>query len=420
MVLIQMDANAKVGSAHIADYPNDISENGKLLLDFVKRQNLRILNSSSKCSGTVTRTRVTKDGVEIAVLDFIIGCDALANMMIKMVIDEDRINVLTKYATAKGVKKTIESDHNPMYAEFTLQYNVKKPAVRKEIFNFKDKACQKKFFEVTSFAGKFGSCFNPSRSVDENINKFYKSLDDTFHQCFKKVRIKSKNMMHDDASKNALMSKMNLQTKLKLDLKSAKCNLAKTIITQTIEDLESSIADKIAETNASKISSQVAELSTMEGRFSQTGMWKVKNRICPRPNDPPMAKRDSEGNIITAPSQLKTLYMETYKHRLRHRDMSAKYEDILHLKTELWELRLINLKKKVTAPWKISHIDAVLKSLKNNQSRDPMGVINEIFKHGIIGDELKHSTLSLMNSVKETMHIPPNMQLSNITMIYKH
>ena len=55
------------------------------------------------------------------------------------------------------------TDHNPLYAEFTLLNNVKKPEFRKEVFDFKDKECQKKFFAVTSEANKFGFCFDPER-----------------------------------------------------------------------------------------------------------------------------------------------------------------------------------------------------------------------------------------------------------------
>ena len=132
-----------------------------------------------------------------------------------------------------------------------------------------------------------------------------------------------------------------------------------------------------------------------------------------------MAKRDSDGNLVTSADGLKSLYLETYQHRLRHRTIESKYDDILHLKHELWNYRLINLNKKVSSPWKLSHLDKTLKSLKNNQARDPMGVINELFKPGIIGDELKFSTLSLMNSVKQNMSIPTNMRLSNNTTIYK-
>ena len=45
-MLVEMDENAKVGSEVIEDDPNDISGNGKLLLELVKKQNLRILNYS--------------------------------------------------------------------------------------------------------------------------------------------------------------------------------------------------------------------------------------------------------------------------------------------------------------------------------------------------------------------------------------
>ena len=50
----------------------------------------------------------------------------------------------------------------------------------------------------------------------------------------------------------------------------------------------------------------------------------------------------------------------------------------------------------------------------------PLGMLNEIFKPGVIGLELKTATLNLMNNVKSEQFIPKNMQLSNITSIYKN
>ena len=55
-----MDANAKVGNKVVPGDPHEVSDNGKLLLDLVERQNLRILNSSPKRSGVVTRHRATE------------------------------------------------------------------------------------------------------------------------------------------------------------------------------------------------------------------------------------------------------------------------------------------------------------------------------------------------------------------------
>ena len=64
-------------------------------------------------------------------------------------------------------------------------------------------------------------------------------------------------------------------------------------------------------------------------------------------------------------------------------------------------------------------LEAVLKSLKNNQSRDPLGMINEIFKPGVIGQDFKRAVLALMNGMKKSLEVPTFMQLSNITTIYK-
>ena len=60
LIIIQLDANAKLGNKVIKGDPNDISENGKIMLDIVKRQNLTVANSMSICNGVITRERVTK------------------------------------------------------------------------------------------------------------------------------------------------------------------------------------------------------------------------------------------------------------------------------------------------------------------------------------------------------------------------
>ena len=95
------------------------------------------------------------------------------------------------------------------------------------------------------------------------------------------------------------------------------------------------------------------------------------------------------------------------------------FEDLFKMKNDLWKYRLDILRRRTTEPWKISALDRVLKSLKNNQSRDPMGMISEIFKPGVMGDGMKWSILDMMNNIKAHMFIPTNMQLANITTIYK-
>ena len=63
-ILIQMDANAKVGSDVITNDPNKLSCNGGLLLELMSRQNLAILNANALCQGVITRHRKTISGEE--------------------------------------------------------------------------------------------------------------------------------------------------------------------------------------------------------------------------------------------------------------------------------------------------------------------------------------------------------------------
>ena len=64
-------------------------------------------------------------------------------------------------------------------------------------------------------------------------------------------------------------------------------------------------------------------------------------------------------------------------------------------------------------------MEKVLKKLKTNKTRDPHGLINEIFKPGVVGEDLKLGMLQLFNSMKTELHIPKMLQYANITTIWK-
>jgi hypothetical protein len=90
------------------------------------------------------------------------------------------------------------------------------------------------------------------------------------------------------------------------------------------------------------------------------------------------------------------------------------------LKTELWASRNENMKKNKSMPWTRKDLEAVLKSLQNNKSMDPNGMMNEVFKEGCIVSDLKDALVSLFNGVKFHLLIPMFITLSNITTIYKN
>ena len=71
-LIIEMDANAKLGKEIIEGDPHEMSSNGKLLWGILSRRSCTVVNSTEKCEGVITRSRMKKDVKEESVIDYII------------------------------------------------------------------------------------------------------------------------------------------------------------------------------------------------------------------------------------------------------------------------------------------------------------------------------------------------------------
>jgi hypothetical protein len=111
--------------------------------------------------------------------------------------------------------------------------------------------------------------------------------------------------------------------------------------------------------------------------------------------------------------------METYKHRLRQRPISRDLENLKNLKEKLFKQRLRLCKLRKSPAWGAKDLKKVLKNLKTNKARDPKGLINELFKPGVIGDDLEKSLIMLYNRIKDKIEFPQFMEIDNIISIYK-
>ena len=119
------------------------------------------------------------------------------------------------------------------------------------------------------------------------------------------------------------------------------------------------------------------------------------------------------------PIFIKDLYLNTYKKRLSPAIIVRSYGDIFHLKMELWISRNMKMRSVKTEKWSLSQLETSLKRLKNNKTKDPHGMINELLKEGYLGFDLKSALVLLLNEVKEHMKIPDFMKWANITSIFK-
>ena len=316
--------------------------------------------------------------------------------------------------TTRGIRVKVKSDHNPLFCSFNLSYEKQvQHSSRREVFNFKDEEAQEAFKVETDDTNKFTEVFENDESFEKQSQKFNRCLNQSVQKCFTKFRIRN------TEKETEVDRLLKMKSKLDIFLQSCKCEKSIKQVKVKIDNIEKKIQELSSLRNAKIVENFVQNLKC-NGKFSQTGMWKLRKRLHPSKNlDPPIAKMDTKGNLITSPNLIKKLYVDTYVDRLRHREIKPELVDLYHMKNDLWKRRQEILRLKKSPDWTIDDLNKVLKALKNNKSRDPHGFINDIFKPGVIGNNLRNGILYLVNGIKENFFFPAFMQWANVTTIYK-
>ena len=104
---------------------------------------------------------------------------------------------------------------------------------------------------------------------------------------------------------------------------------------------------------------------------------------------------------------------------LRHRIINPELIHLQQLKEQLCKKRIELARHMKTAPWTLYDLERVFKSQKNGKCRDRKGLVNELFKPGVAGEDLIQSILHMLNIAKEKLHIPEMMKKVNIAMLPK-
>ena len=404
-VIIEMDANSKLGPDVINGDPHPQTPNGKLLLNIIERHNLVVLNSvEDKCTGSITRRRVTKDKVEESIIDFVIVSQEMVEKVDSILIDEDREHVLVKVTKNKRGLKKQESDHNVILSKFNLGWSKNSQKKRIETFNLRNKECQLKFKEATSNTNELSIIFDNKKDLNICTKKFLKRLDGFIHESFRKIRLTE--------NKNTEIDELFQKRKI---LRGKDDNVSK----DELEKVEEELAKRCAEDNRRLIMEEISGIECQEGGVSSGKLWNLRKKLCPKSRDPPTAMLDANGNLVTNPEVIENIALETFRKRLENRPMKPDLENIKNDKENLCKMRLDLAAQTKTDPWTMEDLNTVLKYLKNNKSRDPSGYANELFKQETAGDDLKRAILLLMNRIKEEQIYPEALEFCNISPIYK-
>ena len=178
------------------------------------------------------------------------------------------------------------------------------------------------------------------------------------------------------------------------------------------------IGDICAEKNKRLVQEHLGKDDNSIDGFNQAKTWALKKKLSPKNTlDPPAAKKDENGKLVTSKSHLEKLYLKTYQERLQPNIVKPSLKESEYRKEYLFEIRLQLAKHQSSKKWTLQDLNKALKSFKNNKARDAIGHTYELFKYG--GTDLKLSLLKLFNLVKERQVYPEIFQLSNISSIYK-
>ena len=144
-----------------------------------------------------------------------------------------------------------------------------------------------------------------------------KTLDDFFQQSFKKIRVT------ESKSKVTNVSKlMDTRKELKYRMKQNNEDLE-----EEIHKVEEHIAKECADENMEKVRDNFKSIADNNDSVSINGMWNIKKKVFPKLTQViPTGKKNAAGQIITNPEALKQLYLDTYKHRLRHQGRPKRNE----------------------------------------------------------------------------------------------
>jgi hypothetical protein len=127
-----------------------MSPNGGLLAGIIERHYLIVANGTDRSKGVITRRRITKTRTEESMIDIVAFSHDMVKHFVAFEVDEAKKHVLTKIAKTKRGTKKKESDHNVLLTEFDCQLGEPETNEKEEVYNLKNKECQKKFKTYTS------------------------------------------------------------------------------------------------------------------------------------------------------------------------------------------------------------------------------------------------------------------------------
>ena len=93
--------------------------------------------------------------------------------------------------------------------------------------------------------------------------------------------------------------------------------------------VQSSISDMCAKQNKERVTELIDDDNVYEGNI-QAKIWAMRKKLAPKTSDqPPTAKKDELGNLVSSKEELENLYLRIYVSRLTPNPVTDEIKEII-------------------------------------------------------------------------------------------
>ena len=340
LICIEMDSNAKLGPMIIPGDPKEQTENGKLLEKVVADNDLIVVNSTELCRGVITRHRKTINNIEESAIDHFIVCKDFFKRVISMTIDEAGKYSLTKFTNRSGnIICNKESDHRTLILEISFRWDSSndKKDDRIEIFNYKNNEDFAIFQSITEKNQELDVCFDETNEdIEKSSQRWLRIVKKLIKTAFRKIRIRKNNI--SPKLQKLFLEKERIKTKI-AENENGNFNLDKVKLDKELEKVNIEISQICADKNKKLVDEYLGRTDDVIEGYGQVKTWALKKKLCPKNTfEPPAAKKDNDGNLITERRALEQLYLETYMKMFQPNPIEKGLEELYDTKEFLFNL----------------------------------------------------------------------------------
>ena len=159
---------------------------------------------------------------------------------------------------------------------------------------------EKNFTEDLNSTNCLSQSFQNRYDFYKQADLFFKTFQRKIHKIFRKIRL------HSDFVFDPELKRL-LDEKSQLTLKGRKTDSGKDNMLHQLRLIEEEISRITSQRHNDEVKFQTRKSETLDGNFSQLNVWKLKKKLFPINRDPPMAKLDVGGNLITTEKPVKAL-----------------------------------------------------------------------------------------------------------------